>query len=309
MSGKKFSAIVHSLTPFNGKFELDEAALRVHLRRLGEAGVSVYLGAAGAAEGYTLTRDERDRVLSIGVEVLKGKVPVRAAGVEPRDAAEMVEFLRSAERIKVDAAQIYSLDMGHGLLPRRKELERYFMTSIEATSLPVIISNQKKVGYPLPLDLVEHLAGRYANLVGYAYDVNDTFYMIELLQRLGDRLEIHCSGTENAMFTLAMGGRGYQGMEGNMFPRLAASVVSSFVANDMRGMHESFDKLMRLRAIMRGPVRSNQRGAKALLNAFGLPGGHVRPPRMDVGGAELEELIGAVQSLQIPEMAGWRRVS
>lgn len=306
---KHYSAIVHSLTPFNEKYELDENALRLHLRRLAEAGVSVYLGAAGAAEGYTLTREERDRMLSIGVEELKGRVPVRAAGVEPKDATEMVEFLRSAEKLKVDAAQIYSLDMGHGLLPSRKELERYFMTAIEATSLPVIISNQKKVGYPLPLDLVEQLAGRYANLVGYAYDVNDTFYMIELIQRLGDRLEIHCSGTENAMFTLAMGGRGYQGMEGNIVPKLAASVVSSFVANDMRGMHESFSKLMRLRTIMRGPVRSNQRGAKALLSAFGLPGGYVRPPRITVSGAELEELIGAVQALQIPEMAGWRRVS
>ncbi len=309
MSSKKYSAIVHSLTPFDAKFELDEAALRRHLRRLAEAGLSVYLGAAGAAEGYTLTRDERDRILSIGVEELKGRVPVRAAGVEPRDTAEMVEFLRSAEKIGVDAAQIYSLDMGHGLVPGRKEIERYFMTAIESTSLPVIISNQKKVGYPLPLDLVEHLAARYPNLAGYAYDVNDTFYMIELLQRLGDRLEIHCSGTENAMFTLAMGGRGYQGMEGNIAPKLAASVVSSFAASDMRGMHESFSKLMRLRTIMRGPVRSNQRGAKALLSAFGLPGGYVRPPRITVSGAELEDLIAAVQALRIPEMADWKRVS
>lgn len=307
MSGKQYSAIVHSLTPFNEKFELDEEALRKHLRRLGEAGVSVYLGAAGAAEGYTLSREERDRLLVIGVEELKGRVPIRAAGVEPRDTAEMVEFLRSAEKLKVDAAQIYSLDMGHGLVPSRREIERYFMAAIEATSLPVIISNQRKVGYPLPLDLVEKLAARYPNLVGYAYDVADTFYMIELIQRLGDRLEIHCSGTENAMFTLAMGGNGYQGMEGNIVPRLAASVVSCFVAKDLAGMHEAFGKLMRLRAIMRGPVRSNQRGAKALLNAYGLPGGYVRPPRLPVGPEELEEIITAVEALQIPEMAGWKR--
>jgi 4-hydroxy-tetrahydrodipicolinate synthase len=305
---KQYSALVHSLTPFDNKFNLDESALRRHLRRLAEAGVGVYIGAAGAAEGYTLSREERDRVLAIAVEELKGRTPVRAAGVEPRDAAEMVELLRAAERLKVDAAQIYSLDMGHGLVPSRKEIERYFMTAIEATSLPVIISNQKKVGYAVPLDLVEQLAARYSNLAGYAYDVNDSFYMIELLQRLGDRLEIHCSGTENAMFTLAMGGNGYQGMEGNIAPRLAAAVVGGFVANDMQRMHESFRKLMQLRAILRGPVRSNQRAAKSLLNAFGLPGGHVRPPRIGVTGAELEEVIRAVQALQIPEMAGWKRV-
>jgi 4-hydroxy-tetrahydrodipicolinate synthase len=303
---KTYSAIVHSLTPFDEKMRVDEAALRKHLRRLRDAGVGVYIGAAGAAEGYTLTREERETIVAVAVEELKGKVPVRAAGVEPRDTAEMVELLRSAERLKVDAAQIYSLDMGHGLVPNRKEIETYFMTAIEATSLPVIISNQQKVGYGLPLDLVEQLAARYPNLRGFAYDVGDTFYMIELIKRLGDRLEIHCSGTENALFTLSMGGNGYQGMEGNIAPRLAASVVGGFVAKDMDLMHESFRKLMQLRTILRGPVRSNQRAAKSLLNAYGLSGGHVRPPRLPVGPAELDEVIKAIQALKIPEMADWQ---
>jgi len=303
---KKFSAIIHSLTPFDDKFQVDEAALRKHLRRLRDAGVSVYIGAAGAAEGNTLTRDERDRILAIAVEELKGKVPVRAAGVEPRDAGEMVEFLRSAEALKVDAAQIYSMDMGHGLVPNRKEMETYFRTAIEATSLPVIISNQKKVGYAVPLDLVEQLAARYPNLAGYAYDVNDEFYMIELIQRLGERLEIHCSGTENALFTLAMGGNGFQGMEGNITPKLAASIVSAFVAKDMDLMHVSFRKLMQLRTILRGTVRSNMRGIKPVLNAFGLNGGHVRPPRLAISPAELDEVITAVLALKIPEMADWQ---
>jgi len=303
---KKYTAIIHSLTPFNDKFQVDETALRKHLRRLRDAGVSVYIGAAGAAEGNTLTLEERDRILAIAVEELKGKVPVKAAGVEPRDAAEMVEFLRSAEALKVDSAQIYSMDMGHGLVPNRKEMETYFRTAIEATSLPVTISNQKKVGYSVPLDLVEQLAARYPNFTGYAYDVNDEFYMIELIQRLGERLEIHCSGTENAMFTLAMGGNGYQGMEGNITPKLSASIVSAYIAGDIGLMHESFKKLMQLRTILRGPVRSNMRGIKPVLNAFGLGGGHVRPPRLAISPTELSEVIVAIRALNIPEMKDWQ---
>jgi len=303
---KKYTAIIHSLTPFNDKFEVDETALRKHLRRLRDSGVSVYIGAAGAAEGNTLTLEERDRILAIAVEELKGKVPVKAAGVEPRDAAEMVEFLRSAEALKVDSAQIYSMDMGHGLVPNRKEMETYFRTAIEATSLPVTISNQKKVGYSVPLDLVEQLAARYPNFTGYAYDVNDEFYMIELIQRLGERLEIHCSGTENAMFTLAMGGNGYQGMEGNITPKLSASIVSAYIAGDIALMHESFKKLMQLRTILRGPVRSNMRGIKPVLNAFGLSGGHVRPPRIAISPTELSEVIVAIRALDIPEMRDWQ---
>ena len=304
---RKYSAIVHSLTPFDEKSRLDETALRHHLRRLAAAGVSVYIGAAGAAEGNTLSRDERNRVLEIAVEELKGKVPVRAAGVEPKDAADMVEFLRSAEKLKVDSAQIYSMDMGHGVLPNRKEIEKFFRTAIESTSLPVTISNQKKVGYAIPLDMVEKFAADYPNFVGYAYDTNDMFYMIDLIHRLGDRLEIHCSGVGNALFTLGMGGNGFQGMEGNIAPKLIASVMAAFMAKDVDLMHASFRKMILLHSILRGPVRSNQCAIKPVLNAYGLGGGHIRPPRIAISGAELDATLAAIEALEIPEMANWKR--
>ncbi len=303
---KKYSTFIHSLTPFDEKFQLDEMALRRHLRRLLAAGVSVYIGAAGAAEGYALTREERNRIVEIAVEELKGKTTVRAAGVEPRSTQEMVEFLQDMEKLNVDAAQIYSLEMGHGVVPSRRELEGYYCAALEATSLPVILSNQKKVGYGWPMDLIDNLVKRYPNIVGLAYDVADQYFMIELLQRYGDRLEIHCSGTEHALFTLGMGGNGFQGMEGNIAPVLAASIITGFVNNDIKLMHDSFRKLMQLRSILKGPVRANQRSAKPLLNAFGFDGGYMRPPKLTIEGAELDQVIKLVVDLQIPEMADWR---
>ena len=307
MAKKQYGVNVHSMIPFDDKFQIDENAFRKHLRRLGEAGVSVYIGAAGAAEGNTLTREERDRVLAIAVEELKGKVIVRAAGTEPRDVREMVEFLKSAEALKVDAAQIYSMDMGHGVLPNRREIENFFFSSIEATSLPVTISNQRKVGYPIPLDLIETLTKRYPNFVGYAYDNNDMFYMIELIRRFGDRLEIYASGVGNALFAFGMGANGFQGMEGNIAPKLVQSVVTGYVTQNVPLMHESFRKMMLLHAILRGPVRENQRAIKPVLNAYGLGGGQIRPPRFAISGEELETVLQAIEALQIPEMAGWKR--
>ena len=59
-----------SLTPFTEDGDLDEPGLRAHLRRLGVAGIGVYLAGSGSGEGYTLTRDERRRVFDVGVEEL-----------------------------------------------------------------------------------------------------------------------------------------------------------------------------------------------------------------------------------------------
>jgi len=48
------------------------------------------------------------------------------------------------------------------------------------------------------------------------------------------------------------------------------------------------------------------RGIKPVLNAYGLSGGHVRPPRLAISGAELDDALQSIQALQIPEMADWK---
>ena len=119
---RRRSTFVVSLTPFTETGELDEGGLRAHLRRLGAAGIGVYLAGSGSGEGYTLSRDERCRVFEIGVAELGGKVPVRAMGVEPRTAAEVVTLAEDAVAAGLDATQVYSLDLGHGYRPTAEEM-------------------------------------------------------------------------------------------------------------------------------------------------------------------------------------------
>jgi dihydrodipicolinate synthase/N-acetylneuraminate lyase len=95
-------------------------------------------------------------------------------------------------------------------------------------------------------------------------------------------------------------------MDGNVVPHLCASIVSAFERRDMVAMHTAFAQLMHLRSVLRGATRSNMRAIKPLLNAFGLHGGRIRPPRVAISGAELDEVIAAVQAIGIPEIAEWK---
>src|SRR5947207_1394834 len=104
------STFVISITPFDDGGELDEDGLRGHLRRLRDSTIGVYLGGSGSGEGYTLTPAEMRRVLEIGVEELGGRAPVRAMGVEPRTARDMIALGQLAADVGVDAMQVYSLD-------------------------------------------------------------------------------------------------------------------------------------------------------------------------------------------------------
>src|SRR3954447_18787442 len=133
------STFVISITPFDQKERFDEEGLRGHFRRLAASGIGVYVAGGGSGEAYTLSKSETKRVLEIGVEELKGKVPVRGMGKEPRSAKELIEFAKMCEAAGVEAMQLYSLDAGHGAMPSRPVLERYLVDVIESVSVPLVI--------------------------------------------------------------------------------------------------------------------------------------------------------------------------
>lgn len=299
----KKKAFVVSATPFDDRGRLDEMSLRRHLRRLCAAGVSgVYMGAPGAGETFAITPEERDRMLSIAVEELKGKIGVRSMGWEPRLIEEMVEFIRRTEPIKPDAVMVFSMDMGHGVKPTRAEMDRYYSSVVGATSLPVVLSTSHMVGYFLPLDLLENLLDRFSNIIGVAYGGTDINYLSALIQRLGQRIEILCSSPQNALPTMMLGGSGWEGFEGNFAPELYAAVISAFNDGDDERLRESYSKLLALNALTAGyGGPSSMRAMKPLMNAFGLPGaGALRSPRLPIDQSELERLIEAVLRLELP---------
>ena len=299
---KNLSAFVMSITPFDEGGALDEPALRKHLRRLRDAQVGVYIGSSASGEGFSLAKDELNRLLAIAVEELKGKVQVRAMGCEVRQAGEMIDFLWRARRHPLDAVHIFAPEMGHAAKPTPAELERYYSTVIEETSLPVVLSSYHALGFDVPVALLERLLGRYPQIIGFFYGGHDVRYLGEVIERLADRIEIHCAGPSNALTTLGLGGHGFMGHEGNLAPMLVASVISAFQSGDKARLAKAFGTLMSIHAIHHphgGPVRA----MKPLLNAFGLPGGTVRLPRLAISPEQLEEVIEATDRLDIPELA------
>jgi 4-hydroxy-tetrahydrodipicolinate synthase len=301
---KKLSVVVISITPFDKKGQLDEKAFRTHLRRLRAAGVSVYVGGAGSGEGYTFTPDELDSVLKISVEELKGKVPFRAMGNEPRTATEMINYMRHVEKAKVDAAQIFSIEIGHGTKPLERELELYYNSIIESTSLPIYLSSHEFAGYVLPISLIERLLDRFPQIVGIAYGGTDTIYLSELLRRVAGRIEVHCAGPANALNVLGLGGNGFMGGEGNFCPELVQSVITAYSTGDVKTFRTNWWKVLTFCGIHTryGSSQASMRAVKPLMNAFGLPGGFLRAPRLPISQEDLEKMISEVNALEIPEI-------
>jgi len=299
-------AFTVSITPFDAGGRLDEAALRRHLRRLGEAGIGVYVGGGGSGEGYSLNRDEAKLLLDIAVDELKGITSIRAMGVEPRTADEMIAFLETAKEAGVDAAQIYSLDVGHGHAPTPEELEAYFNDVLGAVDMQLVLSTHQSVGYVIPAELIADLYRRFPQLIALNCSHGDRNYLRSLIDRLGAATDIFVGGPQDALTALAFGAHGFLSSEGNLAPRLCMSVIEAFRNNDLDGLLVSWGKLMRLSAALYG--NGGIRVTKAVLNRLGLAGSFPRKPRLPAEDDRLTRAMTVVEALNLAEVEGWQLV-
>src|SRR5688500_17215999 len=208
-SARSASVFVISITPFGPNGEFDENALRGHLRRLAAGGVGVYVGGGGSGEGCAMSDNEARRLVEIAVDELKGKVPVRAMGKEPRLASEMIEYVQMATAAGIDACQIYSLDQGHGHRPTMPELEAYFTDILDAVEVPCVISTHQSVGYQVPVAMLTRLVERYPHVIGINSSHQDLGYLRQIIDAVGDEVTVHVGGPMQALTNLALGGDGY----------------------------------------------------------------------------------------------------
>jgi 4-hydroxy-tetrahydrodipicolinate synthase len=296
-------AFVTSITPFDANGRIDEGAYRAHLQRLGRAGIGVYVGGSGSGEGHALSRDETATVLRIAAEELKGKVPVRAMGVEPRTSRHMIEFLAIAKDCGVDASQVYSLEIGHDLALTPDEIEAYLVDVLEGSDLPLVFSTHFSVGYRFALPLVDRLVDQYPHFTGINCTHPDLFYLSELIRVVGDRVAIMVGGPMQALTVLALGGHGYIAADGNIAPKLCVSVIELYEAGNLAGMMDRFGKLIKLFGISLDS--GGTRVIKPALNRLGLAGGQVRPPRQMIEDERLDRVLRVIDELGIAEIEGW----
>jgi 4-hydroxy-tetrahydrodipicolinate synthase len=300
---RRASVFAVSITPFDVDGRIDEPGFRKHLQRMVAAGVGVYVGGGGSGEGFVLTAEERHRVLEVAAEELRGHVAFRSMGVEARSAAEMVEYLRLAQAAGVDAAQIYSLDLGHGHRPSPDEVLEYLTEVLSSTTVPSVLSTHQSVGYRISVETISRLVARFDHVVGVNSSHADLAYLAAIVDAVGDKVDVHVGGPLQALTALALGASGFLSSEANLAPHLCQSVVTAYEAGDAAALFPAFARLARLSMALYG--RGGIRATKAVLNHLALPGGYPRRPQLPVTDAVVDELMTMIDAMRLGELEGW----
>ena len=141
------------VTPFHEDGSIDWASLRSCVEFCIEAGAHGIVMPVNASEFFTLTDDERDEVVRVGVEVTDGAVPFVAGttGVSPQHA---IARSLAAQEAGADAVMVLPPPRVAGAA----QMEEHYRAVGEAISIPLFIQNHTPpAGTVIPNDVIIRL--------------------------------------------------------------------------------------------------------------------------------------------------------
>lgn len=238
-------SIVALITPFSdGK--VDRKAFKDFVDWQIKQGTHGVVPVGTTGESPTLSHDEHRLVVSMAVEVAKGRVPV-IAGTGSNSTEEAIHLTRHAKEAGADAALVVTPYYNK---PSQEGLYQHYKAIHDAVDLPIIIYNiPGRSVIDMSVATMARLA-KLPNIVG----VKDA--TADLARPLRTRVEIgpdfcQLSG-EDATVTafLAQGGVGCISVTANVAPALCAQMHNAWEAGNIAEMARIRDLLMPLHHAM-----------------------------------------------------------
>jgi 5-dehydro-4-deoxyglucarate dehydratase len=278
-------------TPFDSELEIDEERYREHLAWQCGYPVAGLFSAGGTGEGFSLTRDEIDRVVRVAVSEVGGVVPVIAPSMGGTiDAVAQARAAQDAGAAGILLFPPYLTEAGQGGLAARVD------AVCRATDLGVIVYN--RANGVVDDRTLEALADRNRNLIAVKDGTGDIEKVTRLRTRMGDRLT-YIGGVPTAeLHALAMLRLGFTTYSSAIFNFLPGFALD-FYAAVQRDDRDAVYRWLRDFVIPYTEIRDRAPGytvsiIKAGLRARGRELGTVRPPLQELTESEQAELADLI---------------
>ena len=276
-----------------GNFRADTYAQR--LEWLAPYGATALFAAGGTGEFFSLTKNDYTNVIRTATETCKGKVPILAGAGGPTRVA--IEYAQEAERLGASGVLL----MPHYLTEASQDGIRNHAEEVckAVPNMGVIIYN--RANSKLNADMLEILAERCPNLIGFKDGVGEIENMVTIRRRLGERFS-YLGGLPTAEVYAAaykaLGVPVYSSAVFNFIPKTAMEFYRAIAADDHattgRLIDEFFLPYLKIRNRRAGyAVSIVKAGAKLV----GHDAGPVRAPLTDLTEDELEQLDVLIKKL------------
>ena len=300
---KTIGVIPPVITIFDEQQEIDYVATRAHLDYLIEGGVNAVLLSGSCAEFFSLSGDERRRLIESGLEHVAGRVPV-FVGVMHTSTREAQSLAKFAE--KAGASAVISVPPYYASGPEREAMQ-FYRDIASVVDIPLAVYNNPTLsGVSLSVPALAQLAEEgTATYIKESH--GDPTRIHDLRSVVPDSVSLLYGEDYGAFEALMVGADGWFAGIGNTIPRHAVKLWDLCRSGDVQSARAWWFKILPfVNMTSSKPMfgRPDERPDfiqiyKAGLEILGRPGGQVRPPLLPLPEEDLTYLQGVLDKLNV----------
>ena len=281
------------VTDFDAAGDFNQAGYVRRLEWLAPYGASALFAAGGTGEFFSLAPDEYSAVIKTAVDTCEKSVPILAGVGGPTRVA--IQMAQEAERLGAKGLLL----LPHYLTEASQDgVAAHVEQVCKSVKIGVVVYNRNVCR--LNASLLEQVAERCPNLIGYKDGLGDIELMVSIRRRLGDRLT-YLGGLPTAEVYAAaykaLGVPVYSSAVFNFIPKTAMAFYKAIAAED----HATVGKLIDDFFLPYLDIRNRKAGyavsiVKAGAKIVGYDAGPVRAPLTDLLPEEYEALAKLVEA-------------
>ena len=282
------------ITPFLPDGRLDEPALRrlLAMQTAAKMDALVLLGTTG--EPCTLSMDERERIIEIGLECTGGSIPV-IVGTGSNDTRRAIEYACQAQRLgaagQLSVTPYYNKCTQAGLIA-------HYTAAADTLPCPVIVYNvPSRTGVDVSVETCRVLAG-HPNIGGIKEASGSVPKAAHILDACGDELPVWSGNDDLTVPLLSLGAKGVISVLSNVRPKRTLQMVRACQAGDYAAAGRMQVALTPLIDALFSEI--NPIPVKQALSLMGIPAGLPRLPLTPLSATHLPALEQALSAAPEP---------
>jgi 1-pyrroline-4-hydroxy-2-carboxylate deaminase len=271
-------------TCFDEALKIDHKFIAEHCTWLIDNGCTGIVTPGSLGEGATLTLDEKLAIWRTSVEAVGNRVPVVAA-ISALGTTEALALAGQAEAQGCKALMVLPPYVYRG---DWREMKAYISAVLRATPLSCMLyNNPVAYGTDFLPEHIQELAEEHENLQAVKESSTDVRRVTAIRALLGDRLALFVGVDDAIVEAIPLGAVGWIAGLVNAFPKESVALFNYA----MEGESEKAFRLYQwfLPMLRMDTVPKFVQLIKLAQQEVGFGSARVRPPRLEVVGAELEE--------------------
>ena len=291
---KKFKGTgVAIVTPFKNDSSIDFSATGRILNHIIKGGVNYIIVMGTTGEAPTLTKDEKQALISHVVEIVDKRIPV-VIGLGGNNTQEIINCIRQMDLEGVDA--ILSVAPYYNK-PNQRGLFQHFKEIATCSPIPVILYNVPgRTASNITSETCIELAYECDNIIGIKEASGDLAQIMRIIKGKPENFLVISGDDMLTLPIIAAGGSGVMSVLANPYPAECIEIVNNALKNIFKAARELHFRFMESIELLFSD--GNPAGIKAFLSTIGLCQNNLRLPLVPVSKTVLSRIQKVVEELK-----------